>query len=234
MSPSDFRTYFHRRASRFDAFYRSEPVSRLIGRGPIFDRLRGAVDMVATLGAKSVLDVGCGSGPLFEPLAERGIKVTGIDPAPAMVALARQRAAAYPDLVVVEQRGWEEIDEQDSFDAAVALGVFDYVDDPADLLSRMGRAAPGVVASFPAPGLRLKLRKVRYGAHGVNVHGYTRERLAGLASDCGLRVDRVSPLGKAGFLVSFAASLKKLTLRVRGHPRPHAGSPRWSSGTSRT
>jgi SAM-dependent methyltransferase len=206
VSPSDFRTYFHRRASRFDAFYRSEPVSRLIGRGPIFDRLRGAVEMVTGLAAKSVLDVGCGSGPLFEPLAERGIKVVGIDPAPAMVGLARQRAAAFPDLVTVEQRGWEEINEQDSYDAAVALGVFDYVENPADLLGRMGRAAPWVVASFPAPGLRLQLRKVRYGAHGVGVHGYTRERLSGLASECGLRVDRVSPLGRAGFLVSFARS----------------------------
>jgi 2-polyprenyl-3-methyl-5-hydroxy-6-metoxy-1,4-benzoquinol methylase len=90
--------------------------------------------MVSGLGAKSVLDVGCGSGPLFEPLAERGIKVTGIDPAPAMVALARQKAAAYPDLVVVELRSWEEISEVDSYDMAVALGVFDYV----DLLARMG------------------------------------------------------------------------------------------------
>jgi SAM-dependent methyltransferase len=203
---SDFRTYFHNRASRFDAFYRSEPVSRLIGRGPIFDRLRGAVDMVTGLGAKSVLDVGCGSGPLFEPLASKGIKVTGIDPAPAMVALARQRASAFPDLVVVEQRGWEEIKEIDSYDAAVALGVYDYVADPRDLLTRMGKAAPAVIASFPAPGLRLQLRKVRYGAHGVGVHGYTQKRLSDLATDCGLRLEKVSPLGQAGFLVQFARS----------------------------
>ncbi|MGO9344026.1 MAG: class I SAM-dependent methyltransferase [Acidimicrobiales bacterium] len=203
MSPSDFRTYFHRRASRFDAFYRSEPVSRLIGRGPIFDRLRGAVDLVTGLGAKSVLDVGCGSGPLFGPLADKGIKVTGIDPAPAMVALARERAGAFPDLVTVEQRGWEEIKERDSYDAAVALGVFDYVEDPRDLLGRMGKAAPAVVASFPAPGLRLDLRKIRYGAHGVGVHGYTQQRLGNLATDCGLRPEHVSPLGGAGFLVLF-------------------------------
>lgn len=159
--------------------------------------------MVSGLGAKSVLDVGCGSGPLFEPLAERGIKVTGIDPAPAMVALARQKAAAYPDLVVVELRSWEEISEVDSYDTAVALGVFDYVDDPGDLLARMGKAARGVVASFPAPGLRLELRKLRYGAHGVGVHGYTRDRLGMLAKDCGLGLEKVTPLGRAGWLVLF-------------------------------
>jgi SAM-dependent methyltransferase len=200
---SDFRTYFHRRASRFDAFYRSEPVSRLLGRGPIFDRLRGAVEMVGSVGARSVLDVGCGSGPLFEPLAEKGIKVTGFDPAPAMIALAETRAATYPDLVVVEQRGWEQLEEADAYDAAVALGVFDYVDEPGNLLSRMGRAAPNVIGSFPAPGLRVKLRKVRYGAHGVHVHGYTESRIADLAARSSLRVDETRPLGRAGYLVMF-------------------------------
>jgi len=200
---SDFRTYFHRRASRFDAFYRSEPVSRLLGRGPIFDRLRGAVDMVQSVDARTVLDVGCGSGPLFEPLAQRGIRVTGFDPAPAMVSLAQQRAAAFPDLVVVEQRGWEQLEESDAYDAAVALGVFDYVDEPGDLLARMGRAAPNVIGSFPAPGLRLELRKVRYGAHGVHVHGYTAGRLSELASGSKMRVNQVRPLGGAGFLTHF-------------------------------
>ncbi len=44
------------------------------------------------------------------------------------------------------------IDEVDAYDVAIALGVFDYVDDPADLLARMGRAAGHVVGSFPSPG----------------------------------------------------------------------------------
>jgi hypothetical protein len=47
MSPAEFDTYFDERASRFAAFYRSEPVARLLGRGPLFDRLRGSVDIVA-------------------------------------------------------------------------------------------------------------------------------------------------------------------------------------------
>jgi SAM-dependent methyltransferase len=204
MPRSDFRTYFHERASRFDAFYRSEPISRLIGRGPIFDRLRGAVDMVVSVDAKRVLDVGCGSGPLFEPLAGRGIAVTGIDPAPAMVSLANQRAASYSGLVTVEQKGWEQIDSVDAFDAAVALGVFDYVATPSELLSRMGKAASYVIASFPAPGLRVALRKLRYGAHGVGVYGYTAARLSELAAGCDLFVDRLVPLGRAGHLALFS------------------------------
>jgi SAM-dependent methyltransferase len=204
MSPAEFDTYFHDRASRFAAFYRSEPVARALGRGPLFDRLRGAVDIVTALGARQVLDVGCGSGPLFAPLAARGVHVTGIDPAPAMVALARAEAQGHAGLVTVQERGWETVDEHDAYDAAVALGVFDYVDDPADLLRRMGRAAPHVVASFPAPGLRLQLRKVRYGARGVHVHGYRPDDLRRLGSASGLDGADLRPLGRAGYLVHFA------------------------------
>ncbi len=204
MSPAEFDGYFHDRASRFAAFYRSETLSRLIGRGPLFDRLRGSVDIVAELGATHVLDVGCGSGPLFAPLAAHGVRTTGIDPAPAMVALARIEANRHPELVTVEERGWEAIDEEDAYDVAVALGVFDYVDEPAVLLGAMGRAAPHVVASFPAPGLRLELRRVRYGARGVHVHGYRPEDLRRLAAGTGLVVEELRPLDRAGYLAHFA------------------------------
>ncbi len=71
MSSGDFETYFHQRAGRFAAFYSSEPVARVLGRGPLFDRLRLAVEVCVEVGAKRVLDVGCGSGPLFAPLASR-------------------------------------------------------------------------------------------------------------------------------------------------------------------
>jgi SAM-dependent methyltransferase len=202
-SPAEFETYFDKRASRFAAFYRSRPVAWLLGRGPLFDRLDKTVDLLAANGAKTVLDVGCGSGPLFAPLAGHGINVTGIDPAPAMVALAQQEAAKFPGKVRVVERGWEQIDEVDAYDAAAALGVFDYVDDPGDLLGRLGRAARVVIGSFPSPGLRLRLRQVRYGARGVHVHGYTTKRLEALAADCGLRVGELLRLGRAGHLVMF-------------------------------
>ena len=139
MSNDDFQTYFHQRARRFSSFYSSESVSRMLGRGPLFDRLRMAVDMAVAAGAKSVLDVGCGSGPLFSTLAEKGIHVTGIDPADYMVALARAEAAKYPGLATVEQRSWADIDEVDAYDVAVALGVYGYpVDGYDDLAKRAG------------------------------------------------------------------------------------------------
>jgi SAM-dependent methyltransferase len=203
MSSGDFETYFHQRARRFAGFYSSEPVARVLGRGPLFDRLRLAVETTVGLSPARVLDVGCGSGPLFAPLASEGIHVTGIDPAEAMVALAQQQAANFPTLIEVQQRGWETLSEVDDYDVAIALGVFDYVSEPAELLGRMGRAAGHVIGSFPSPGLRLILRKVRYGARGVGVHGYTGNGFDRLAKAAGLEVVELTPLGRAGYVAHF-------------------------------
>ncbi len=204
MPSGDFETYFHQRAKRFSSFYSSEPVARALGRGPLFDRLNLAVDMSAALSATRALDVGCGSGPLFAPLAGKGIHVTGFDPADNMVALANEQAKQFPGLVDVQQRGWEQLDEVDAYDVAIALGVFDYVGNPADLLTRMGRAADHAIASFPSPGIRTNLRKMRYGMRGVGVHGYPKEGYDALAKDAGLEVTEKVPLGNAGFVVRFS------------------------------
>jgi SAM-dependent methyltransferase len=204
VAEADFETYFHERASRFSSFYKSEKVARLLGRGPMYDRLEAAVYTAQALGVTSVLDVGCGSGPLFAPLAGQGIRVTGFDPADNMVAMAKREAAKFPGLVDVRQHGWEDLEDVDSYDLAMALGVFDYVDDAAGLLSRMGRAANHVVASFPAPGIRLELRKIRYGARGVVVHPYRATDFAGLAARAGMKEAGRYPLGQAGFVVHFS------------------------------
>jgi SAM-dependent methyltransferase len=50
--------------------------------------------LVDELGARSVLDVGCGTGTLACLLAGRGIDVTGVDPAAASLAVARRKPAA--------------------------------------------------------------------------------------------------------------------------------------------
>jgi 2-polyprenyl-6-hydroxyphenyl methylase/3-demethylubiquinone-9 3-methyltransferase len=201
----EFRSYFHQRSTQFARFYQSEPVARLLGRGPLFDRLRFAVEQAEAVGAQHVLDVGCGSGPLFAPLVSRGIRVTGIDPAPNMVALARAKAAHLPSgMAEVQQRGWEDLLEIDTYDMAVALGVFDYVDSPAELLRRMSRAAPHAVGSFPAPGLRTNLRKLRYARGGVSVHGYRPQEIVKIAGAAGLRVAARLALNRAGHAVRFS------------------------------
>jgi SAM-dependent methyltransferase len=50
--------------------------------------------LVAELGARSVLDIGCGTGTFAGLLAERGLEVTGVDPAGASLAVARAKPGA--------------------------------------------------------------------------------------------------------------------------------------------
>lgn len=47
--------------------------------------------LVTELGAQSVLDVGCGTGTFACSLAERGLSVTGLDPARASLEVARRK-----------------------------------------------------------------------------------------------------------------------------------------------
>ena len=67
----------------------------------IYDLLEGERDdlgpylaMTAEFGATRVLDVGCGTGTFACLLAERGMEVTGVDPAAASLDVARAKPGA--------------------------------------------------------------------------------------------------------------------------------------------
>src|SRR5437588_1631864 len=49
------------------------------------------VGLAAELGAVEIVDLGCGTGLITRELARLGYRVTAVDPAPAMLDIARQR-----------------------------------------------------------------------------------------------------------------------------------------------
>ncbi|WP_027863157.1 class I SAM-dependent methyltransferase [Marmoricola sp. URHB0036] len=55
--------------------------------------------ILTELGARSVLDVGCGTGTFAALLADRGLEVIGVDPAEASVEIARTKSDAVTWLV---------------------------------------------------------------------------------------------------------------------------------------
>lgn len=71
---------------------------RLAALYDVFDGDRSDLDLyaglVAEFGARSVLDVGCGTGTLACLLAERGLQVVGLDPAAASLDIARRKPHA--------------------------------------------------------------------------------------------------------------------------------------------
>jgi SAM-dependent methyltransferase len=56
---------------------------------------RAVVDRAAPAAGERVVDVGCGTGNAALLAAARGAHVTGVDPAPRLVQVARERAPAH-------------------------------------------------------------------------------------------------------------------------------------------
>src|SRR3954466_144682 len=77
------------------------------------------------LEGKTALDVGCGAGLLAEPLARLGAKVTGVDAAPELVAVAREHAAAQG--LVIDYRAGELEELEGQFDLITCMEVIEHV-----------------------------------------------------------------------------------------------------------
>lgn len=89
---------------------------------------------------KAVLDLGCAGGFMAEALAEKGAKVTGIDPAAEAVCAARAHAAAADISVRYDVGVGESLPYEDqSFDAVVCVDVLEHVDDLAKVLEEVER-----------------------------------------------------------------------------------------------
>jgi SAM-dependent methyltransferase len=88
-----------------------------------------------------LLDIGCGSGYAARLAAERGAVVTGLDLAPELLAIARERL---PHVMLVEA-GMDALPFSDAaFDAVVAFNAFPFAADPARAVGEAARVVvPG-------------------------------------------------------------------------------------------
>jgi len=89
------------------------------------------------LDGKTALDVGCGAGLLTEPLARLGAKVTGIDAAPQLIAVAQEHAKASGLQIDYGARELAEIEGQ--FDLITCMEVIEHVADPAAFVKSLAR-----------------------------------------------------------------------------------------------
>ncbi|MED7929080.1 methyltransferase domain-containing protein [Nonomuraea sp. LP-02] len=96
------------------------------------------LELAGDVAGRRILDAGCGAGPLFAALRDRGAVVTGVDASAGMLELARRRLGAEADLRVVDLAGPLPFPD-DTFDDVVASLVLHYLEDWGPTLAEIRR-----------------------------------------------------------------------------------------------
>ena len=94
--------------------------------------------LAGDVAGRRILDAGCGSGPLFAALRDRGAMVTGFDKSARMVELARRRLGDGADLQVAELGGPLPFPDGE-FDDVIASLVLHYLEDWGPALAELRR-----------------------------------------------------------------------------------------------
>ncbi len=111
---------------------------------PLHDLNPARLDYIearAGLAGRRVLDVGCGGGLLAEGMARRGARVTGIDLAPAALAVARLHALESGIEVDYRLETVESLAEAGpaSYDLVTCLEMLEHVPEPAGIVASLAR-----------------------------------------------------------------------------------------------
>lgn len=205
---------FDRDAVAFNAIYDDDGNALLKWfnksfRQPIFERFDIAFQEMGALNGKSVIDIGCGSGIYLTNLLKKNADhIVGIDFSSAMLALAAQKIKPLntDGRCVLKQANFMHEDFTKPFNFSLAMGVFDYLQEPVSFLKKMrATTSERILASFPAPSIiRGTLRKLRYKltARGT-VYYYTKEDIERLVRAAGLSDYKLIPITSgAGFILS--------------------------------
>lgn len=101
------------------------------------------LELAGVVGGRRILDAGCGSGPLFADLRDRGAEVCGIDSSSGMLRQARRRLGDDADLRLADLA--ERLPFPDNtFDDVVACLVLHYLQDWGPTLAELRRVlVPG-------------------------------------------------------------------------------------------
>ncbi|MFO1311211.1 MAG: class I SAM-dependent methyltransferase [Burkholderiales bacterium] len=92
------------------------------------------------LGSALALDVMCGSGRVLIPLAERGLKVHGVDLSPAMIARCEEKLAAHALPATIFRQDVAALNVPFRYGAAFVAGsAFDAIPDPAAAAQALSR-----------------------------------------------------------------------------------------------
>jgi 2-polyprenyl-3-methyl-5-hydroxy-6-metoxy-1,4-benzoquinol methylase len=206
-APERVRTRFRQKAQQFDDLYEDERLLTRVLRPGLLRRRNLAVETVRSYTEPAALDVGCGSGRIGEFVLDAGTsRYLGVDFSEPMIELARRRLQRFGARAELRVEDFLQAEIDGTFEVILALGLFDYLPNPADFAHKMyALCAPGgcVVGSFPAfSPVKGPIRKLRYEWIGdCPIFNYNRAQLEQLFGSAGFsRVEIRSP-GRTGFLL---------------------------------
>jgi ubiquinone/menaquinone biosynthesis C-methylase UbiE len=136
--------YWQEEANLFDGFYTrgDSPLGSFVGNF-LHARVRQLIPMfqAGIHPSDKVLDLGCGSGWYLELLLRMGADVTGVDYSAEMLRISRDWLAGWDAsrwrLLQADARSLDLPDG--GFDAAIAIGLLDYLPDPSQALNELHR-----------------------------------------------------------------------------------------------
>jgi 2-polyprenyl-3-methyl-5-hydroxy-6-metoxy-1,4-benzoquinol methylase len=199
------REHFRKKAFSFDHLYDEEHALQRLLRPGLFNRRELALEVARKYDAPSVLDVGGGSGRIGEPMLEQGAaRYVDVDLSNTMLDLARERLERFGEKVDLVQGDFLTSELAGPFDVVLALGYFDYIDNAAAHIRRIGELCSGsAVASFPRwTWTKGPIRKLRYEViNNCPIFDYTAGELRGLFADAGFARTELRE-GKSGFLLT--------------------------------
>lgn len=158
---------------------------------------------------KTVLDLGGGSGRIAILLAEKGARVTNLDYSIQMIELAKKHLEKYNnekgsnlEIEMICSDFMKDFKDQRKFDIILALGVFDYLENPLPFLEKMKNyTIEKMIASFPARfAFQTPLRKIWLLTRKCPVYFYTKKDLQKMYDSLKTKNYKIIEL-TAGYLV---------------------------------
>lgn len=206
-SKADAAKFFDGFAGTFDTLYdgKRNVFMRRVDqyfRSDMFIRFALTFQVLGNLTEKTVLDIGCGSGPyVLEALNRGAIHVTALDPAPTMLALTRRRLeqAGRVEKCTFVEGAFPGSDLQ-PHDHVIVMGVMDYVADAGAFLAALKPLVKrSAVISFPSVHwFRTPVRRLRYYLRSCPVYFYSRTEIMDLCRHAGFGNIEINKIPGAG------------------------------------
>ena len=206
-------SYFDKASVTFDTFYDNKRsvfmqwVDKRF-RSDVFERYYRTFEILQPFSGKTVIDIGCGSGPYVVEAIKLGSKrVVGFDLSQGMLDLASERAqkAGVRDKCEFLLGAFPQDVPDELFDYSITMGVMDYISDPRSFLTELAKHVKDKsVLSFPCyHWYRTPIRKFRYWLKKCPVYFYRAEDIERMAKAAGyseVKIDKMPGAGQDYFV----------------------------------